>query len=51
MNRKYQQCALAIAIILSANVCAKDYSPWGNAVPAAGINTAAAEGCPIESPD
>lgn len=51
MNRKYQQCALAIAVILSANVCASNYGPWDNAVPAAGINTAAAEGCPIESPN
>ena len=57
MNRKYQQCALAIAVMLSANVFAGDYgpranySPWDNPVPASGINTAAAEGCPIESPD
>lgn len=55
MNRKYQQCALAIAVILSANASARDYGenygPWDNAVPASGINTAAAEGCPIESPD
>ncbi|WEN15039.1 hypothetical protein PY254_17705 [Rhodanobacter sp. AS-Z3] len=51
MNRKYQQCALAVAVMLSANVCATNYGPWDNAVPASGINTAAAEGCPIESPD
>ncbi len=55
MNRKYQQCALAIAAILSANASAgdygKNYSPWDNPVPASGINTAAAEGCPIESPN
>jgi len=51
MNRKYQPCALAIAVILSANVYAGNYGPWDNAVSAPGINTAAAEGCPIESPD
>lgn len=51
MNRMYQQCALAIAVALSANAAARDYSPWDNPVPAPGINTAAAEGCPIESPD
>ena len=49
MNRKYQQCALAIAAILSAHAYAENFGPWGNAVPAPGINTAAAEGCPIES--
>ena len=51
MNRKYQHCALAIAVVLSANTHARDYGAWSNAVPAPGINTAAAEGCPIESPD
>ena len=51
MNRKYQQCALAIAIILSGNLYARNYGAWSNAVPAPGINTAAAEGCPIESPN
>ncbi|WP_350016041.1 hypothetical protein ABNK63_14665 [Rhodanobacter sp. IGA1.0] len=51
MNRKYQQCALAIAVVLSAHVYAGDYGAWSNAVPAPGINTAAAEGCPIESPN
>ena len=46
MNRKYQPCALAIAVILSANVYAGNYGvnygPWDNAVLAPGINTAAA---------
>ncbi len=51
MNRKYKACALAIAVILSANTYASNYGPWDNAVLAPGINTAAAEGCPIESPD
>ncbi len=55
MNRKYQTCALAIAVILSAHAFAHDsgreYGPWDNPVPAPGINTAAAEGCPIESPN
>jgi hypothetical protein len=55
MNRKYPLCALAIAVILSGSASAhspgRDYGPWDNAVPARGINTAAAEGCPIESPN
>ncbi|MGB3269163.1 MAG: hypothetical protein WBA65_04325 [Rhodanobacter sp.] len=51
MKRKYQQCALAIAAVLCTNTYAGDFGAWGNAVPAPGINTAAAEGCPIESPD
>lgn len=51
MNRKYQPYALAIAAMLSAQAYAQHYGDWGNAVPAPGINTAAAEGCPIESPD
>ena len=51
MNHKYQQCALAIAMILSASTYAKDYGGWSNAKLAPGINTAAAEGCPIESPN
>jgi hypothetical protein len=46
------------ALVLSATVLlvgsgvttAKQFSAWGVAVPEVGINTAAAEGCPIESP-
>ena len=51
MNRKYQPCALAIVAMLSTHAYAQHYGAWGNAVPAPGINSAAAEGCPIESPD
>ena len=55
MKRTYPQCALAIAVVLSVPVHAgnhgENYGPWGNATPAPGINTAAAEGCPIEAPD
>jgi Tol biopolymer transport system component len=51
MNRKYQQCALAIAVVLSANVYARHYGTWGDPMLAPGINSVAAEGCPIETPD
>lgn len=44
--------ALAALLLLTAGaVQAKQFSAWGLAVPETGINTAAAEGCPIESPD
>jgi hypothetical protein len=39
------------ALIAPAGASAKHFSPWSPAVPEAGVNTAAAEGCPIESPD
>jgi WD40-like Beta Propeller Repeat len=41
----------ALALAVAAPVAAKHYDGWGTAVPAAGINTAAGEGCPIESPN
>jgi hypothetical protein len=34
-----------------AAVVARSFGDWETAVPEAGVNTAAAEGCPIESPD
>lgn len=44
--------ALAALLVMTATaVQAKQFSTWGLAVPETGINTAAAEGCPIESPD
>jgi len=41
----------AILLIVPASVAGKTFDAWGAAVPEAGINTAAAEGCPIEAPD
>ena len=41
----------ALAAVLSACATIPAYGPWGPALPVAEINTAAAEGCPIESPD
>src|SRR4051794_20510557 len=43
--------AAAILLIAPAGVAGKSYGSWGTAVPEPGVNTAAAEGCPIEAPD
>jgi hypothetical protein len=43
--------AAAALLIVPAGVAGKSFDAWGAAVPEAGVNTAAAEGCPIESPD
>jgi hypothetical protein len=46
---------LATAIVLLAtgigSVSAQSYGPWSDPLPVTAINTAAAEGCPIEAPD
>jgi hypothetical protein len=42
---------LAVAASLPAAVAGVQFSAWTLAVPESPINTAAAEGCPIESPD
>jgi hypothetical protein len=43
--------AAAIFLLAPAGVAGKSFGAWGLAVPESGVNTAAAEGCPIESPD
>lgn len=43
--------AAAILLIVPSAVAARSFGPWGVATPEVGVNTAAAEGCPIESPD
>ena len=43
--------ATAILAVVPAAADAKHFAPWAPAVPETGINTAFAEGCPIESPD
>ena len=43
--------AAAALLIVPAGVAGKSFDAWGTAVPEVGVNTAAAEGCPIESPD
>jgi hypothetical protein len=43
--------AAAALLIVPAGVAGKSFDAWGTAVPEPGVNTAAAEGCPIESPD
>jgi len=43
--------AVALLLLAPAGVAGKSLGAWGLAVPESAINTAAAEGCPIESPD
>lgn len=54
MKSIHMQHVIALAALVSANGFAHDrphFGAWGNPQPVAAINTAAAEGCPIESPD
>ena len=51
MNRKQKQLAVALAAASFAAVAAPHFGAWQDPVPAPGVNTTAAEGCPIESPD
>ena len=41
----------AILLIAPSSVSGRSFGEWGPAVPETGVNTTAAEGCPIESPD
>lgn len=41
----------ALALALPGTVTAKRFSDWGPAVPETAVNSAQADGCPIESPD
>lgn len=41
----------ALSLLAPAGVAGRSFSDWGPAVAETGVNTAAAEGCPIESPD
>lgn len=43
--------AAAILLIAPSTVAGGSFGAWGPASPESGVNTAAAEGCPIESPD
>jgi hypothetical protein len=43
--------AVALLLIAPTGAVGKSFSPWGLAAPESGVNTTAAEGCPIESPD
>lgn len=51
MNRKHKQLVLALAALVSFQASAARYGAWHDPAPAPGINTASAEGCPIESPN
>ena len=41
----------ALTLLAPSGVAARSFGDWSPAVPESGVNTAAAEGCPIESPD
>ncbi len=43
--------AMAILLMAPARVAGTSFGTWGPAVAEPGVNTSAAEGCPIESPD
>jgi WD40-like Beta Propeller Repeat len=43
--------AAAALLLVPAGAAGKSFDAWGAALPEVGVNTAAAEGCPIESPD
>ncbi len=43
--------AMALLLLAPAGVAGKSFSAWGLAIAESGVNTAAAEGCPIESPN
>jgi hypothetical protein len=43
--------AVPAALVPLAAAQAQDRAAWGAAVPVAGVNSAATEGCPIEAPD
>lgn len=49
MNR--HPLCLALLVLAPCATAAQHYGPWSNPIPAPGINTEAAEGCPIEAPD
>lgn len=51
MNRKRQQLALVLVAFVAFNAAAAQYGTWHTATIAPGVNTPAAEGCPIEAPD
>lgn len=53
MNSVHQMLTLAVAMAAAGpgNVHAQAFGPWSDPQPVAAIDTAAAEGCPIESPD
>ena len=51
MTRLKGLSIVAMTAMCSACAVVPTYGPWGPAVPVAEVNTAAAEGCPIESPD
>ena len=42
---------MALLLVVPAGAAGRSFGAWQLAIPEAGVNTGAAEGCPIESPD
>ena len=51
MNHAHIIAVIALLAGAADAANAQSFGPWGSPQPVAAINTAAAEGCPIESPD
>ncbi len=51
MNRASRMIAIALLAVGIGAADAHEYGPWSDPQPVTAINTPAAEGCPIESPD
>lgn len=52
MNPAFRKTLIATALLASGPASAQHFGPWGDPQPVAAVDTvAAAEGCPIESPD
>lgn len=51
VRRRAVVAASILILMVPASAAGRSYGAWGAAVPEPGVNTAAAEGCPIESPD
>lgn len=53
MNLNPATCGIPaiVALLLAGPASAQKFGPWSNPQPVTAINTLAAEGCPIESPD
>ncbi|MBS0439434.1 MAG: PD40 domain-containing protein, partial [Proteobacteria bacterium] len=49
--KRHLATAIAVLVAGSGSACAQNFGPWGDPTSVTAINTAAAEGCPIETPD
>src|SRR4051794_33334232 len=49
--RRIAVAAIGALLLVPSAAAARSYGPWTTPSPEPGVNTLAAEGCPIESPD